>query len=83
MPGEECVCKTRWRKKRLYLKSKLTYDIMKNMVMKDNNGDGVNFCVQVDVTTGDTFMYYIDPDTNELFEGLTDRPIYFLSCLEH
>ena len=77
------VCKNRWRKKKLYLKSKLTYNIMKQMVMKDNNGDGVNFRVQVDVTTGDTFMYCIDPDTNELFDGLTDRPICFLSCSEH
>ena len=80
---EKNVCKNRWRKKNLYLKSKLTYDIMKKMVMKDTNGDGVNFRVQVDVTTGDTFMYCIDPDTTELFDGLADRPIYFLSCSEH
>ena len=34
------------------------------------------------VGTGEMFVFCLDPDTNELFDGLTDRPIRLLPSSE-
>jgi hypothetical protein len=54
------------------------YEEMKER-MKKNEED---FCIQVDTVTSDLFVFCLDPDTNEVFDGLTDRPVSFLSSSE-
>ena len=66
------VCKAKWRTKPLYYETSGHYEDMKGQMMSSS------LCFQVDAVTGDLFVFCLDPMTNEVFDGLTDRPVSFL-----
>jgi hypothetical protein len=76
------VCNAKWRTKTLYYESRDRYEEMKEMMKKNKESQVSSFCLQVDTGTGDLFVFCLDPDTNEVFDGLTDRPVSFLSPSE-
>jgi hypothetical protein len=65
------VCKAKWRTKPLHYETSGHYEGMKERMSS-------NLCLQVDTLTGDLFVFCLDPITNEVFDGLTDRPVSFL-----
>ena len=66
------ICKAKWRTKPLYYETSGHYEDMKGQMMSSS------LCFQVDAVTGDLFVFCLDPMTNEVFDGLTDRPVSFL-----
>jgi hypothetical protein len=72
------VCNAKWRTNTMYVESREQYETAKEEMKKNKEIDGSSFCLQVDTGTGDLFVFCLDPDTNEVFDGLTDRPVSFL-----
>jgi hypothetical protein len=62
----------------MYVESREQYETAKEEMKKNKEIDGSSFCLQVDTGTGDLFVFCLDPDTNDVFDGLTDRPVSFL-----
>ena len=66
------VCKAKWRTKPLYYETSGHYEDMKRQL------SSIGLCIQVDAATGDLFVFCLDLITNEVFDGVTDRPVSFL-----
>jgi hypothetical protein len=65
------VCHAKWRTKPLYCETGDHFESMKGQMLS-------SLCIQVDTVSGDLFVFCLDPITNEVFDGLTDRPVSFL-----
>jgi hypothetical protein len=61
----------------LYFQSEQQYENTKAVIK--NNGTGVS--MQINTTTLELYVFCIDHNTNELFDGLTDRPVSCISPL--
>ena len=66
------VCKAKWRTKPLYYETSGRYEDMKRQMSSSG------LCIQVDAARGCLFAFCLDPITNEVFDGVTDRPVRFL-----
>ena len=53
----------------------------KQMSRNVNVVSGAGISIEVNPTTLDVFAFCLDPKTNELFDGLTDRPITYLPTM--
>jgi hypothetical protein len=61
----------------LYFQSEQQYENTKAVIK--NNGTGVS--MQINTTTLELYVFCIDHNTNELFDGLTDRPVSCISAV--
>jgi hypothetical protein len=69
----------KWRNTILFFQSKQQYENTKDDVGM-NNRTGIS--LQINTSTLDLFVFCLDHDTNELFDGLTDRPVSYLKSTQ-
>jgi hypothetical protein len=69
----------KWRNTILYFQSKQQYENTKDDVGM-NNRAGIS--LQINTSTLELFVFCLDHDTNELFDGLTDRPVSYLKSTQ-
>lgn len=75
---KEHECKDKWRTKVFYFQSRDRYMITKSLVEKDIELGGSGISMQVDRKTQELILFCLDPDTKELFDGFTDRPVFVI-----
>ena len=70
-------------------RSKIEYENTKKYITEGLDGKvmdrsvitGAGISIEVNPTTLDVFAFCLDPKTNELFDGLTDRPLTYLPTM--
>ena len=69
---KEHECKAKWRTNAYNFPS-LKYKITKSLIERDTQYGGIS--MQLDRKTQQLIFLCLDPDTNKMFDGLTDRPV--------
>ena len=72
---KERYCGTKWRTSKINLNTREDYNLCERSIKENADGD---YLYHKDDVLTEIFVFCKDPDTGELFDGLTDRPVGIL-----